>query len=373
MRKHNLSNWVLILDRATPHNNILIKEILKNDSVNLKICYAIEEDKKRYDWKNSPTHSIKEAKIYGRLLNFKFLLKCIFSSESKFIIVGWSNINTILLHVIFFLLRRKYNHWSDLPDLDVKIRPIYKQYFRNSAYWILRNSKSHVFGVGIHSINGFIKLGFPKSRIFNLPIFIEVTNNVKISGSLRNNLCLKHKIPIDKFILLSGSRLVHEKGYDLLLSAFSLLEKDIKQNSSLVIVGSGEELVNLKILAQKLDISNNVLFLGWLEMNDFIDLMRISDIFIHPARFDSYGGTIYAMEASLPVIGSIKAGAAIDRIEHGINGFLYQPNDINSLAMYISKLYNNPALKESMSQAARKTALRWHPSLGVDTLRKHLI
>lgn len=373
MNKNNSFNWVLILDRATPHNNVLIKEILKNDSVNLDICYAIDEDKNRYDWKLSPTHAIKKAKIYGKSINFKFLSKCIFSTNTKFIIVGWSNINTILLHVIFFLLRRKYNHWSDLPDLDVKINSLNRKYLRNFAYWILRNSKSNVFAVGIHSINGFVKLGFQKSRIFNMPIFIEVTNFNKIMGSKKNDLCLKYEIPNDKFILLAGSRLVFEKGYDLLISALSLLEIDIRQNTILIIVGSGEELFKLKMLSQELNVSDNILFMGWLEMNEFIDLMRISDIFVHPARFDSYGGTIYAMEASLPVIGSTKAGAALDRIKHGFNGFLYEPNDIYSLAKYISELYNNPILIKKMSVAARETALKWHPSVGVVTLKDNLI
>jgi len=357
MSKLFLDHWYLILDRATPHNNILIKEIVKDKNINLTVCYALEDDKARYNWEVSPTHQIKRALIYGKKLNLPFLAKCLFSKKSKFIIVGWANINTIMLHVLFFLIQKKYNHWSDLPDLDEKLNPVLKPKIRRLAYWILRSSNSKVFGVGKTSVLGFQNLGFQQNRIVNLPIFINVSNSEIDYYKLKKHYIERDIIKSDKFILLAGSRLVYEKGFDLLINAFKLLPQNLSQNISLVIVGSGEEFENLNMQVIEYHLQDSVIFTGWLEMMDFINLMKISDVFVHPARFDSYGGTIYAMEASLPVIGSTKAGAAVDRIVHGINGFLYHPNDIESLSSYISLLYDDNILRLNMRKKARETAI----------------
>ena len=373
MSKSVIEHWYLILDRATPHNNVLIKEIVNDSCINLTICYALEDDKARYDWKISPTHQIKKAIIYGKKLNISFLLKCLFSRNSKFIIVGWANVNTTVLHFLFFLTRKKFNHWSDLPDLDEKHNSPLKSRIRVFAYWILRNSNSIVFGVGISSVLGFKKLGFNINRIVNLPIFIELYNVKKDKEFLRQRFIDKNIIRHDKFILLAGSRLVFEKGFDLLISALQIVPQDISKNICLIIVGSGVEFDNLNRQVNESKLQDNVVFTGWLEMTDFIDLMRVSDVFVHPARFDSYGGTMYAMEACLPVIGSTKAGAAVDRIVDGVNGFLYNPCDIESLSNYISLLYCDDDLRLEMGKEARETALKWPPRRGVEILKNNLI
>jgi len=373
MQKIDIEHWVFILDRATPHNNVLINEIVKDGCIDLTICYAIEEDKARYNWVVSPTHEIKKALIYGKKLNLPFLAKCVFSKKSKFIIVGWANVNTILLHVLFFLFRKKYNHWSDLPDLDAKLNSVFKSAIRWSAYWFLRNSYSTVFGVGKTSVLGFQNLGFKQNRIVNLPIFINLSNSEYDHYKLKEHYRKKGMIKSDKFILLAGSRLVYEKGFDLLINAFKLLPRNLSQNICLVIVGSGEEFENLNMQVIEYNLQDSVIFTGWLEIMDFINLMKISDVFVHPARFDSYGGTIYAMSESLPVIGSTKAGAAVDRIVHGINGFLYHPNDVESLSSYISLLYKDNILLSNMRKNARETAMSWPPKRGVQILKDNLI
>ena len=106
----------------------------------------------------------------------------------------------------------------------------------------------------------------------------------------------------------------------------------------------------------------------WLEIDDFKALIANSDVFIHPARFDSYGGTTLGMSLGVPVIGSYGAGAALHRIKQGRNGFLYDAEDIQTLASYITLLYQNPKLKRRMGAVAYQTARQWHPQSGVDII-----
>jgi glycosyltransferase involved in cell wall biosynthesis len=79
------------------------------------------------------------------------------------------------------------------------------------------------------------------------------------------------------------------------------------------------------------------------------------------------------MALGVPVIGSYGAGAAIDRIQQGRNGFLYDAEDIQSLANFITLLYQNPDLRRRMGSEALKTAQEWPPSRGVQILVDHAI
>jgi glycosyltransferase involved in cell wall biosynthesis len=140
-----------------------------------------------------------------------------------------------------------------------------------------------------------------------------------------------------------------------------------------VIVGSGESLLGLQQLITELNLSAQIVMEQWLAVDDFKALIANSDVFIHPSRFDSYGGTTLGMALGVPVIGSYGAGAAFDRIEQGRNGFLYDAEDIQTLAKFITLFYQNPKLKQSMGEAAYKTACQWHPQRGVDIILKNAI
>ena len=106
----------LVQDIATPHNNVLISSFLGRQDVSLKLWYAEESNFKRYPWSSNITHEYLPASIYGRNLNWRFIVNCLLKKDEVFLIVGWMNINTILLHLIFFVTRRRFNHWTDLPN-----------------------------------------------------------------------------------------------------------------------------------------------------------------------------------------------------------------------------------------------------------------
>ena len=79
------------------------------------------------------------------------------------------------------------------------------------------------------------------------------------------------------------------------------------------------------------------------------------------------------MALGVPVIGSYSAGAALDRIEQGRNGFLYDAEDIRALGNFITLLYQNPDLKKRMGEAAYQTARQWPPQRGVDIIINNAI
>jgi len=363
----------LIQDLATPHNNVLIAQFKDNPDARIKLWYAADQDQGRYQWAKDISHEHFTAEIYGTAINWQFIKYCLGHREEKFCIVGWANNNTRLITLLFFLLRRPFNHWTDLPNTQTRGLSLQRKAMRWLAYKILKFSNAKVFAVGITSMNYFRQLGFPEARLVNLPIFVDVDEDIATYHEQRGSVFAKYQINSDDFVIAAGSRIVHEKGYDLLIRAIALVDQELCKHIKVVIVGSGPCVAELESLTVALKLSGQIVLAKWLAIEDFKAIIANSDVFIHPARFDSYGGTTLGMALGVPVIGSYQAGAALDRISQGRNGFLYDAEDIQTLANFITLFYQNPGLQKRMGQEGRNTALQWRPRRGVEIIVENAI
>jgi UDP-glucose:(heptosyl)LPS alpha-1,3-glucosyltransferase len=108
-----------------------------------------------------------------------------------------------------------------------------------------------------------------------------------------------------------------------------------------------------------------VRFLGGQE--DVRPLYAAADCFILPSRYDPFPNTaLEALAMGLPAIVSSRCGAA-EVIEHGVNGWVCQPDDVRGLARLL--MTADEALRgESTSHAARATAERF----GIDAMAQQL-
>jgi len=363
----------LIQDLATPHNNILIEQFVGRDDVDLKLWYASAGNLGRYPWKTDLTNQHIPATIYGSKLNFSFLRHCLSRRNEHFVIVGWMNTNTRLLHLLFFLLRRPFNHWTDLPNPKQAGMSLKQKILRWAGYRLLRFSRCIIFGVGKTTMDCFRDWGFPDRMLVNLPIFVAVDDEISAYKACRSQLHAHYGVPEDGFLLVAGSRLTFEKGYDLLIQSITMLRPDLRSKTKLVIVGSGEEFEALQQQIVALNLQDSIVMEKWLEIGDFKALIANADIFIQPARFDSYGGTTLGMALGVAVVGSTGSGAAMDRIEPGVNGLLYEATDTHALTSSITRLLDDAELRLRLASAGRQTALNWHPRRGVEILMQNSI
>ena len=360
----------LIQEIATPHNNVLVEQFLDRQDIHLKLWYAKSAKPERYQWSRDITNQHMSSTIYGSSFNMAFLSYCLKHKDESYVIVGYMNINTKILHILFFILRRPFNHWTDRPDTYGNESMSFKhKILRWLAHQcLLRHSNCRILGVGKTALDYFRNLGFPEHKLVNLPIFVSVDDDINQYHSNRAALYAKYAIPSDSFLIVAGSRLIFKKGYDVLIQAVANLPSGLRKKTKLILVGSGDKLKALQQQIASLGMYDTVRIEDWLDIEDFKNLIANSDIFLHPARFDSYGGTILGMAMGVAVIGSTGAGAAVDRIISGVNGLLYEPEDAVALTACITKLLNDAVLRENLAAAGRETALKWHPRRGVDIL-----
>jgi len=196
----------LIQDLATPHNNVLIAQFKNRPDVDIKLWYAQDIDQSRYQWSRDITNEHFPAEIYGNAFNWSFIKYCLTHADEKFVIVGWMNTNTRLIHLLFFLLRRPFNHWTDLPNPKVQGLSIKQKIFRWAAYKLLKHARSKVFGVGATTLNCFRSWGFPAKQLVNLPIFVAVDDDLPTYRAKSSQLRAQYAVQPKVFLISAGSR-----------------------------------------------------------------------------------------------------------------------------------------------------------------------
>lgn len=154
-------------------------------------------------------------------------------------------------------------------------------------------------------------------------------------------------------------RLVEKKGAVFLIRALARLENR-HRDVGLVIVGSGPLLEELELEVERLDLGSRVDFVGAVAHSDLVRYLRGSRLAVVPSVIDSHGETegmptvvVEMMAAGLPVVGSHVDGIP-DLIEHGRNGWLAQPADVEDLASKLDEALT--ADPTSIVSAAGSTA-----------------
>ena len=71
-------------------------------------------------------------------------------------------------------------------------------------------------------------------------------------------------------------------------------------------------------------------------------------------------GGIYAMPLGMPVIGSTAAGASVDRVSEGHNGYFFNPARPMELTRVLPRCLPDPQKLEKHGKQARETAEKWH-------------
>ena len=91
-----------------------------------------------------------------------------------------------------------------------------------------------------------------------------------------------------------------------------------------------------------------------------IDFYAAADVYVSPSREDSFGLPVAeAMACGLPVITSSQAGISA-LLRDGIDGFvLRDPQDTQHLVSIIQQLYSQGPFRESVAEAAARTARDW--------------
>jgi phosphatidylinositol alpha 1,6-mannosyltransferase len=126
----------------------------------------------------------------------------------------------------------------------------------------------------------------------------------------------------------------------------------------IVIVGDGPGMPAIRKALGGMPVS----FLGQLRGEALAAAYASFDVFLHTGEEETFGQTVQEAHASgLPVVAP-RAGGPIDLVEHGVDGFLYDPAPPGrrkgaELRATVELLARDPALRRRMGEAGRRAVL----------------
>jgi glycosyltransferase involved in cell wall biosynthesis len=156
-----------------------------------------------------------------------------------------------------------------------------------------------------------------------------------------------------ELVIGTAGRLTEQKGQHLLIEAAALL-RDSAPPFRLLIAGTGELEADLKAQVQRLDITDRVEFLGFVQ--DMKAFHQSIDIFALPSLWEGFGFVLAeAMTLGLPVA-AFAVSSVPEVVEHGLTGLLCPPEP-QGLARNLRQLLEDAALRARMGAAGRARVL----------------
>jgi glycosyltransferase involved in cell wall biosynthesis len=158
--------------------------------------------------------------------------------------------------------------------------------------------------------------------------------------------------------VLAMGRLVANKGFDLLIEAFSRIATD-HPAATLVIGGDGEARSSLEAQVGQLDLVDRVVFTGRLDRQGVARSLRDAAVFVMPSLVEPFGIVVLeAWRAGTPVIATSRGGPP-EFVEDGRTGLLVDPTDVPAMAAALDRLLRDPGLRRRIGEAGRGEMARF--------------
>jgi glycosyltransferase involved in cell wall biosynthesis len=206
-------------------------------------------------------------------------------------------------------------------------------------------------------------IGTPeRSAVVPLGLDLDPFLNGGGPGRLRRELGIEPAAPVVAIV----ARLVLIKAHEVFLEAASIVSRR-RPDARFLVVGDGERRAELEALVDRLALGGAVHFLGW--RRDLPAIYGDVDVVALTSRNEgSPVSLIEAMAAGRPVVAT-RVGGVPDLVEHGVNGYLAEPDQPAALAEALLALLTDPGRREAFGGAGRK---RVYPAFAADRLLRDI-
>jgi L-malate glycosyltransferase len=127
-----------------------------------------------------------------------------------------------------------------------------------------------------------------------------------------------------------------------------------KMPAKLVLIGDGPERGAAEYLVRKQKLVKDVMFLG--KQDQVYEKLSLADLFLMPSELESFGlAALEAMACEVPVIAT-NVGGVPEVVEHGVDGYLVEPEDVQSAAKYAIEILSRSDRGREMGRTARINA-----------------
>lgn len=191
-----------------------------------------------------------------------------------------------------------------------------------------------------------------------------IYNPFIIPDSLTEAINLPVGIDSNKKWLISMGRLIEQKGFDYLLTAYAQIS-DRFPDWQLLILGDGELRQQLSEQKENLQLGDRVIFTGRIK-NPFA-LMNQAELFVMASRFEGFPMAHgEALASGLPVIATDCPSGPSEIIRDGIDGILIPSQNVDALAQAMADLMADKKQRQALASKATEVTQRFSITKVID-------
>lgn len=201
------------------------------------------------------------------------------------------------------------------------------------------------------------ELGFDKVDIINN--IIEKPLNVPIE---KGRVCSKptHYLFLGEIREMKGI-------FDLVEAIIEI--KDLLKDRFILHVGGDGEVDRLNQLIKENGIEDLISLEGWVNNDGKTKLLELCDVYVLPSYFEGMPISILeSMSYKMPIIGT-NVGGVPEILKDGVNGFLFDPGDKQSLKESLLYFVDNPAKIVEMGKRSEELVKPFYPEAVIPKLQ----
>jgi len=219
---------------------------------------------------------------------------------------------------------------------------LYKKYIYTGINILALKFIDYYIAVSNNFKNMLVDRGFKKDNIYTVYNTIDFEKTVNFIG--KKEFCFKYAINADDKILVGIiGRFDQVKGHSVFINAAYEVLKTNK-NILFILAGEGPEENNLRQLAKKLKIENNIIFTGFIE--DIFSFINAIDINVLTSYSESFPYVLLEGALMKKATISTAVGGVTDLIKDGETGFLAESGDYEQIAKKIINFAENKELRD---------------------------
>jgi glycosyltransferase involved in cell wall biosynthesis len=198
-----------------------------------------------------------------------------------------------------------------------------------------------------------------------------VYNSFDILEGIEDKESIKKTLSFNGKYIVSVGRLVPWKGFDTLINLIPSILKKFP-NAKLLIIGDGPEKKKLCDSVDKLELRENVVFLGSVNHKTLLHHIRASDIFVLNTGYEGFSHVLLeAMALGTPIV-TTSVGGNVELIKDKQNGLLVEYNNSDELVDAVLKLLTDDFLAENLARNAKNNVMKFSRERMIDELVKEL-
>jgi 1,2-diacylglycerol 3-alpha-glucosyltransferase len=212
-----------------------------------------------------------------------------------------------------------------------------------------------------------LELGLSREVIFT---GYDVVDNLfweKTAEAVRPNRdeCSR-RLGLPTEFFLASCRFIPKKNLEGLVTAYArYLSRAGEAPWHLVICGSGPLEAQIRGTVDQLGLQDKVHLPGYHDSENMASVYGLASAFVHASSYAEQWGLVVneAMASGLPVLVSRVCGCAPDLVRDGVNGFTFDPFDLEGLARLLLKMSSGEVDLEAMGQASREIIANFSPEI----------